>query len=312
VKTLSLRMGSRGSRLAVAQTAWVASELKKKNPDLHITFHEIKTTGDKDQRSSLTQIGGKGVFVKEIEEALLQNEIDLAVHSLKDLPQMIPGGLMLGPFPKRESPFDAVISRFGELLQELPRGSIVGTSSPRRTAQISHRYKNRYRLESIRGNVETRIKKLKDGHYDAIILAVAGLKRLGLDAEITEVLEPEQMLPAPCQGSLGLEFREQDDEKLTPVLETIRDPQADMTARAERAFLQALGGSCLLPVGAFSKIEGDELVIKACLLTNDGSKRIDTLETGEQADPELVGAKCAERLLYEGGSEIIYEIEKNS
>lgn len=181
----TLRIGSRGSKLATTQAEWVGRALQQKNPQLNISFIIITTTGDKNL-STLQLLGGKGVFVKEIEEALLKNEIDLAVHSLKDVPQELPTGLCLGPFPKREDSREAVISRFGEQLQELPRGSIIGTSSPRRTAQIKRNYKKRqYHVEPLRGNVDTRVKKVQEGHYDAVIMALAGLKRLGLDKEVT-------------------------------------------------------------------------------------------------------------------------------
>lgn len=304
-----LRIGSRGSKLAVAQAEWVAAELKKTSPELKIEFKRISTTGDRDANSALTAIGGKGVFVKEIEDALLSNDIDLAIHSLKDMPQSLPSGLCLGPYPKREVSADALISRFGEQLHELPRGSTIGTSSPRRQAQIAYRFKKRgYRLVPLRGNVETRLKKLTEGHYDAIVLAQAGLKRLGLDGEITQILPDDVLLPAPGQGCLGLELRE-DDEKTLKIITTIKDSSSDITARAERAFLAAIGGDCMVPLAAQATIVGAEIKMRALLVHPSGAKAVESLQTGEIHQPEYVGARLAERLLMEGGAELLRQIE---
>lgn len=301
----ALRIGSRGSKLAVAQARWVAAELLKKNPGLEITFQTIVTAGDRDMSANFEAAGGKGVFVKEIEDALLAKEIDLAVHSLKDVPQNLPGGLKLGPFPAREDFRDAVISRFGELLGELPRRSKIGTSSPRRQAQVVNLFKKRgYAIEPLRGNVDTRLKKVQEGKYDAIILAAAGLKRLGLEVEITHLLEPSVFLPSATQGCLGLELRE-DHGAVLELLESIKDPAATITALAERAFLQGLGGNCSVPVGAYSEIIGEEIKMKAVLLDASGETAIRVEETGPKSDSLLVGFKLAGRLLYEGGSELL-------
>ncbi len=313
---MNLRIGSRGSKLAVTQAHWVGEELKKKTPGLDVTFKEIVTTGDIPLRSvddrsfgglaprSFSE-GGKGVFVKEIEDALLAKEIDLAVHSLKDVPQTLPPGLKLGPFPVREDFRDAVVSRFGEVLGELPRHSRIGTSSPRRHAQTAYLFKKRgYEINPLRGNVDTRLKKLQDDHYDAIILAAAGLKRLGLADEITHILEPAVFLPSATQGCLGLELRE-DDEITMKLLETIQDLTANVTAVAERAFLQGLGGNCQVPVGAYSQIDGDDLKMKAVLLDAKGEKAVYAEERGPKSQPQLVGYQLAERLLHDGGSEIM-------
>ncbi|OVE75277.1 hydroxymethylbilane synthase [bacterium F11] len=305
---MKMRIGSRGSPLARGQANWVMTELQKKNPQLDLSLTIIKTTGDKDPHSALTKMGGKGVFVKEIEEALLAKRIDLAVHSLKDVPQMLPSGLQMGPYPRRETPNDALISRFGELLRELPRGSIVGTSSPRRISQIFFHYKDRYRIEPIRGNVETRIQKLRKGEYDAILMACAGLKRLGLESEITEVIDVHQMIPAPGQGCLGLEYREENEE-MSAILDTISDKESDITARAERSFLQGMGGSCLIPLGGLARIEGNELILKAVILTPNGEKRVEIEEKGDPSEPEFLGGQVAERLLHEGGSDILLKIQ---
>lgn len=302
---MKIRLGSRGSKLAVMQTHWVATELQKKNPGLEITFQEISTAGDRDMSATFQAAGGKGVFVKEIEDALLAKEIDLAVHSLKDVPQHLPSGLMLGAFPEREDARDAVISRFGETLGELPRHSTVGSSSPRRQAQVAYLFKKReYNIQPLRGNIDTRIKKLHEGLYDSIILAAAGLKRLGLEVEITHLLEPTVFLPAATQGCLGLELR-QDNDSLRELIETIKDPIAMITASAERSFLQGLGGNCFVPVGVYSQIVGEDLHMTAVLLDKAGTQSIRVEQKGPKAEPLLVGFQLAERLLYEGGSELM-------
>jgi hydroxymethylbilane synthase len=307
---MKLRIGSRGSKLAVTQAEWVASQLKKIHPTLDISFLQIVTTGDRESgvNPSLT----KAVFVKEIEEALLRGDIDLAIHSLKDMPQQIPAGLVLGPTPFREDPRDALISRFGEYLHELPRHSTIGTSSLRRQAQINFQHKRRdYRLEPMRGNVDTRLRKLQEGKVDAIVLAYAGLKRLGLDKEVTQVLEFEEMLPAACQGCLGLEVKEK-DMATRELLEGIKDAPSDIAARAERAFLQGLGGDCNIPLGVASTLVEGELRIRALLFDAAGENRVEAEQAGPKDQPEYLGAQLAERLLYNGGSELMMEPKAKS
>lgn len=302
---MKVKIGSRGSKLAVTQAEWVGGLIHRANPTVDVEFVRIVTTGDKETVAPLQALGGKGVFVKEIEEALLFKQIDLAVHSLKDVPQGLPSGLRLGPCPQREDARDVLVSRFGELLRELPKGSTIGTGSPRRIAQIRRLYwKRGYRIEPIRGNVDTRLQKVRDGKFDAVLLAAAGLKRLGLEGEITEYLAPDDLMPAPCQGCLGLELRE-DRADLLAILESIKHPESDVTARAERAFLQALGGDCNVPVAAFSSVVGKTLVMKALLLDVTGEKAVAAAEDGLASEPELVGAKLAGRVLYEGGSALL-------
>jgi hydroxymethylbilane synthase len=304
---MKLRIGSRKSKLAVTQAEWVAKQLKEKEAGLDIEMVWITTTGDAASPSTSPSNWGKGVFVKELEEALLKKEIDLAVHSLKDVPQDIPSGLRIGPAPRREDNRDAFLSRFGEQIHELPRHSVIGTSSPRRRAQILYRFKKRnYRVEPMRGNVDTRLQKLRDGQFDAIVLAVAGLKRLGLDSDVTQILEPEVMMPAPCQGCLGLELRE-DDSAIFSLLEKIKDEPSDTVARADRAFLQGLGGNCLVPVGSLVRMEGEGLRMEAVILDIEGTKEIRVQHDGPTTQPELVGGQLAERLLAEGGSEILFQ-----
>ncbi len=304
---MKLRIGSRGSKLAVTQTEWVGCELKKQNPDLDISFHQIVTTGDQQSAGAVDGTLTKGVFVKEIEEALLRGDIDLAVHSLKDVPQQLPHGLVLGPTPWREDSRDVLISRFGEFLHELPKHSTIGTGSPRRQAQIRYQHERRdYILEPIRGNVDTRLRKLQEGQVDAIVLAYAGLKRLGLEREITQILDFDEMLPAACQGCLGLELRE-DDAATLSLVEKIKHGPSDIAARAERAFLQGLGGNCNVPVGVGTTLEGDVVKMKSLLFDAKGENAIEAEQDGPASHPELVGAQLAERLLYNGGSEFMFE-----
>lgn len=289
----------------MAQAHWVRDQLTSKNANLSVTIDGIRTQGDRDANASLAAIGGKGVFVKEIEDALLRQEIDVAVHSLKDVPQKLPDGLILGSHPKRENPRDVLISRVGKLIHELPKGSKVGTGSPRRRAQIQYRYhEHQYKFEPVRGNVETRIEKLKKGQVDALVLALAGLKRLGLEDEITQILEPEIMLPAACQGAIGLEIRREDDE-LIKILETIKDPESDCCIRAERAFLKGIGGDCTIPLGALAHVSKREIKMKAVLLNEEGSQLVKAEESGALDRPEYVGSLLAERILHDGGSDII-------
>jgi hydroxymethylbilane synthase len=303
--SVKVRIGSRGSKLATTQAEWVGGLIRRANPTVDLEFVRIATTGDKDLGSPLQVIGGKGVFVKEIEEALQFKSIDVAVHSLKDVPQALPPGLRLGPCPPREDVRDVFVSRFGELLREMPKGSTIGTGSPRRVAQIRRLYwKRGYRIEPIRGNVDTRIKKVHDGQFDAVVFAAAGLLRLGLEDEITEYLTPEDIMPAPCQGCLGLELRE-DRPDILAILESIKSPEADITARAERAFLQGLGGDCNVPVAAFSVVVGKTLVMKAMLLDPSGEKAVASSRDGSASEPELVGGQLAELVLYDGGSELL-------
>jgi hydroxymethylbilane synthase len=302
---MKLRIGSRGSRLAVAQAEAIALALREAHSELDIECVRITTTGDRDSHSSLASIGGKGVFVKEIEEALLGNQIDLAVHSLKDVPQQLPPGLILGPCPRREEPWDAFVSRFGEHLAELPRGSTIGTSSPRRAAQIRNRFKKRsFHIEPIRGNVETRLKKVHEGQFDGIVIAAAGLKRIGLESEATQILGEEEMLPAPGQGCLGLEVRES-DEKTRALLEAIKHDASDRAARAERAFLLGVGGDCLVPLAALAVVAEKEIRMRAMVLDASGEQAVESREAGPIEQPEYVGALLAERLLHDGGGELL-------
>lgn len=301
---MQLQIGSRKSKLAVIQAEWVKAELIKVEPSLEVTLQGITTEGDRDQQSSLQSIGGKGVFVKDIEGALLRMEIDLAVHSLKDVPQTLPAGLTLGPFPKREDPREALISKSGKKLKDLFSGAVIGTSSPRRETQIKFQFGEKFQFKPLRGNVETRIKKLDEGEYDALIMAVSGLKRIGLASLITEIIEPGILMPAPCQGCLGLELRAEDSRTLE-LLQKIKDPVSNITALAERAFLSRLGGNCLVPVGSFTEVRGDRLVMRAIILDNEGKKAARAEYSGDITSAGPAGRKLAEDLLANGGASLL-------
>ncbi len=300
----TLRLGSRGSALALTQTEWVAKELWKKKPDLAIQIIPITTQGDRDSHPYQRDIAVKGIFVKELEEALLGDRIDVAVHSMKDMPQRLPDELSLGPVPLREDPREALISSTGVGLRDVAAGTVIGTSSPRRIAFLKRQFRDRVRIQSLRGNVDTRLKKMDNGLYGAIVLAYAGIKRLGLESRVTEVLEPSQMMPAPGQGCLGLEVRTK-DTAVVEMLDLIRDDASDKTARAERAFLTALGGDCFIPVGALAKVSGQTIYLESVILDPEGRTLIKAQGSGPVTNPDLVGSTTAKRLLNEGGADLM-------
>jgi hydroxymethylbilane synthase len=266
-------IGTRGSALAQRQTNMIAAALRRHWPDLGIRLHIIRTTGDRNQGTSLQVIGGQGVFVKEIEEALLSGQIDLAVHSLKDLPGEIAPGLALAAVPKRADARDALISRGGQRLLELPPGATIGTGSARRAAQL-RALRPDCIIADLRGNVDTRLRKALDpaGPYDAIVLALAGLRRLRRSGVVTEILPYSVMLPAPGQGALGLEIRA-DDVRLRELLAPLDDPATHAAVTAERAFLAALGGGCQAPIAAFGRVRANQLHLTGLLGQPDGTLR---------------------------------------
>ncbi|MGQ9509296.1 MAG: hydroxymethylbilane synthase [Thermodesulfobacteriota bacterium] len=301
-----LRIGTRGSPLALFQAHWVRNQLLKAYPNLRVRLIKIKTTGDKIRNAPLAKIGGKGLFVKEIEEALLRKEIDLAVHSIKDVPTDLPEGLHLSAITKREDPRDVFISREGRLLRDLPKGARIGTSSLRRQVQLSS-FREDFMFIPLRGNIETRLKKLERLHLDGIVLAYAGVKRLGFENRITEILPIEVLLPAIGQGALGIETRigDKDYEEKIRVLE---DQESSIAIRAERAFLKRLGGGCQVPIAAFCRIEDSTLKLDAIVGTLDGKRLIRDRMEGSPDRPEDVGERLAENLLYKGAEEILREV----
>jgi hydroxymethylbilane synthase len=264
---------------------------------------EIQTTGDFVQHLALTKIGGDGVFTKEIQRALLERRVDVAVHSLKDLPTTEVHGLTLASVPPRGPTGDALVSRKFKSFAQLPHGATVGTSSLRRRAQLRHRRPD-LNLVDIRGNVETRLRKLMAQDFDAIVLAEAGLVRLNLAEEITEILDPSWMLPAVGQGALGLECRADDTATLT-LLHSLDDAATHQAVLAERALLRGLGGGCQVPIGAAATMENNRLTLRGVVLPPDGSKRIEAQISGNASQAEELGKELADELLSQGAKELL-------
>ena len=304
-----LRIGTRGSALALWQAEWVKAQLLAAHEELAVELLVIKTTGDKILDVPLAKVGGKGLFVKEIEEALLDGKADLAVHSVKDMPAELPEGLHLAVMPPREDPRDALISRNGAGLEVLPHGARVGTSSLRRAAQLLH-LRPDLRIETLRGNVDTRLRKLESEGFDAIVLAAAGLKRMELSHVVSEYLEPERMLPAVGQGALGIETRT-GDAFTNEVVASLAHPQTMTIVRAERAFLKRLEGGCQVPIGAHATMEGETLILTGMVADLEGVRLIRKELRGDAQQPEVVGERLAEVILESGGAEILAEFYDN-
>lgn len=302
----TLILGTRGSKLAVHQSQWVQARLQELAPGLTISLQRIQTSGDKILDVPLAKIGGKGLFVKEIEDALLSKEIDLAVHSMKDVPTALPNGLDILCVPPREDPRDALITRDGSRLDQLKPGARIGTSSLRRQAQLLH-YRPDFTIEMLRGNLDTRLRKLREGQFDAIVLAAAGLRRLGWDAEITEYLPVQLSLPAIAQGALGIEARS-DDSFVRELLSRFEHRQTRITVTAERALLHRLEGGCQVPIAAHAALEGDRLTVDGLVASVDGRRVIRHQIHGPASDAQALGTKLAERLLADGGDVILKEI----
>lgn len=302
----TLVLGTRGSKLAVHQSEWVQAQLKQLAPQVTVTLRRIHTSGDKILDVPLAKIGGKGLFVKEIEEALLSGEIDLAVHSMKDVPTELPDGLDLLCVPFREDPRDALISRDGRRFHELPQGAKVGTSSLRRQAQLLQARPD-LSIGMLRGNLDTRLKKLREGQFDAIVLAAAGLRRLGWEREITEYLAPEISLPAIGQGALGIEGR-RDDLFVRSLLSGLEHAPTRTMVLAERALLHRLQGGCQVPIAAHATLAGSDVTLEGLVASVDGKTIIRDTVRGTVADPESMGVQLAERLLARGGDKILRAI----
>jgi hydroxymethylbilane synthase len=294
-----LIIGSRGSQLALWQAQFVAAHLNTRGVTSRIEI--IRTTGDHLQTASLIQAGGKGLFTKEIEEALLTGAIDVAVHSLKDLPTEGREDLAIAAIPEREDPRDAIV---GSVLKDVPHGASVGTSSGRRAAQL-RLLRPDLQIQPIRGNIDTRLRKLKEGHYDAIVLAAAGLRRLGLAHEISEILSPQQMCPAPGQGALAIQTRT--DDPAREICAQFNDDPTSQAVTCERTVLAALGGGCQLPVGAFAEPIGETLNVIAVVLSPDGSRCLRAQATGSRHRPEELGQAVAADLLSRGADKILSE-----
>ncbi len=303
---MKIRIGTRGSRLAIVQCEWVRDRIRKHDPSAEVELVRIKTKGDKILDSPLSKIGGKGLFVKEIEEALLARKIDLAVHSMKDVPAELPKGLILTAYPKREDPRDALVSLGHLALAELPRAARLGTSSLRRAAQVLFRRPD-LQIVPLRGNVDTRLKKLESGALDAVILAAAGMTRLGLRKEISRILEANEVLPAVGQGALGLEVRK-DNHAIIHLLSALNDTPTAAAVQAERAFLERLEGGCQVPIAGFARFEGTTLVLEGMVAEVDGSRLLRDEIRGTAEKAEAMGIALAERLIEGGAGEILRRI----
>ncbi len=295
-------VGSRRSQLALTQSKQFIAKLKEKNPGVEIEIKEIVTKGDQIVNVQLSKVGGKGLFVKEIEAALYNKEIDFAIHSLKDVPSELPEGLTLGCIPDREDARDAFISKGHIKLSELKEGAIVGTSSLRRGAQILNLYPH-LKIEWIRGNIDTRLRKLETENFDAIILAAAGLNRMGWGEDIvTEYLDPETMLPAIGQGALGIECRNDDLETLS-LLATVHNSETEVCTQAEREFLKLMDGSCQVPIAGHAVMSNDKITFTGLIMSTDGKEKYKVTEAG--TDPVVLGAKVAEAMQRNGAQKII-------
>ncbi|HZU25435.1 MAG TPA: hydroxymethylbilane synthase [Bryobacteraceae bacterium] len=296
-----LTIGSRGSQLAVWQARWIQSRLAALGEEARIEI--IHTTGDKITDVPLSKVGTKGLFTKEIEEALLRGDIDVAVHSLKDMPTELPDGLTLAAIPEREDPRDALVGRRWD---ELVEGARVGTSSLRRAAQL-RAHRQDLVIETIRGNVDTRVRKLDEGQYEAIVLASAGLRRLGLDGRIAEVLDPDFMCPAVGQGALAVETRA-DNGRALQLCGRLDDANTRTAVTAERAVLATLGGGCQVPIGAHAVVDGRAVKMDAVVVAPDGACIIRRNARGEASEARAIGQRLGEELLTAGAREILDEV----
>ncbi|MGF7158471.1 hydroxymethylbilane synthase [Rhodoligotrophos appendicifer] len=307
MQTLPIRIGTRGSRLALIQ----AEETKRRLIDAHglaaddVTVVPISTTGDRIKDRSLSEIGGKGLFTKEIEAALLDGEIDLAVHSMKDMPTVLPDGLIMGAMLPREDPRDAFLSMVATRISDLPPGSVLGTSSVRRRAQVKRLRPDILTVE-FRGNVDTRLSKLRAGVAQATLLASAGLKRMGLDHEITSIIEPEEMLPALAQGAIGLELR-QDDERIAGLLAALDHGPTSIAVLCERSFLGVLDGSCRTPIAGLCQLEGERIQFRGMVLAPDGSDSCETVREGLISEAAALGRDAGEEILRRAGKAFFTE-----
>ncbi|XGB38914.1 MAG: hydroxymethylbilane synthase [Cyanobacteria bacterium LVE1205-1] len=305
----TVRIGSRKSQLALVQTHWVQGELQQNFPDLKFEVQTMSTQGDKILDVALAKIGDKGLFTKELELGILQGDIDFAVHSLKDLPTHLPTGLLLGCITERENPADALVVH-GNLLDHqidtLPHGSVIGTSSLRRLAQLRHHYPH-LTFKDVRGNLNTRLQKLDGGEYDGLILAVAGLQRLGMGDRVHQVLPPEVSLHAVGQGALGIECRASDPEILQ-LIKTLEHQPTAWRCHSERSFLRELEGGCQVPIGVDSIVDGEALTLTGLVASLDGQRFVKDSLSGSVHDAELIGKNLAHQLRNQGADRILDEI----
>lgn len=301
-------IGTRDSQLALWQAEWVLHRLQKIHP--HHTFRVVgmKTTGDIILDVALAKIGDKGLFTKELEQALLRRDIDLAVHSMKDLPTKLPESLSIGAVCKREYPGDVLLARSGLTLEQLPVAARIGTSSLRRCAQLL-RYRPDFKLEPVRGNLTTRLAKLQSQNLDAIILAFAGVYRLGLEREITQLIPYDICLPAVGQGSIGIEIR-RDDEFISTVVESLNHPPSRVAITAERSLMRELEGGCQVPIGALATVENDQLVLEGIVAALDGVTAVRSRVTGNASKARELGRELATKLLTMGAGDILRKVRQ--
>lgn len=298
-----ITIATRGSKLALWQAEHISALLRGQYPGLEVELLKIKTKGDKILDVPLAKVGGKGLFVKEIEEALLDGRADIAVHSMKDVPTELPAGLIVGINPEREAHTDSLLSVEHQGLDGLPQGACVGTSSLRRQAQLMT-LRPDLKIESLRGNLDTRVKKLLDGQFDAIVVATAGLNRLNLSAPRQTVLGPPEFLPAVAQGALGIEYAEKRNE-LVEMLQFLDHAATKIQVRAERGFLTGLDGGCQVPIAAWSQIRGDEVKLTGFVADVDGTSPIRLEKSGSAAEAWEIGTALADDVLKAGGGEIL-------
>ncbi|MBD2343540.1 hydroxymethylbilane synthase [Anabaena subtropica] len=302
----TIRIGSRKSQLALVQTYWVREQLQNSFPDINFEVHTMSTQGDNILDVALAKIGDKGLFTKELEVGMLNQEIDFAVHSLKDLPTNLPEGLALAAITERENPADALVvhEKFKDKqIDTLPEGAVIGTSSLRRLAQLRHHFPH-LTFKDVRGNLNTRLAKLDAGEYDGLILAAAGLQRLGMGDRVHQILPKEISLHAVGQGALGIECRV-DDTELISLLKAIEHPQTRDRCLAERSFLRSLEGGCQVPIGVNTDINGDELTLTGIVASVDGQNLVKDTISGAISDAEAIGTQLAERLREQGAQEIL-------
>ncbi len=305
-----IHIGTRGSQLALWQANWVKDALERHHPGIRVELTVIKTKGDKIVDVPLAKVGGKGLFVKEIEEALLDGRIDLAVHSMKDMPSDIPEGLAIGAVPARENPRDALIAKTASGLSGLPEGAVIGTSSLRRGSQILH-VRPDLRIHPLRGNLDTRLRKLDTGDLDAIILAAAGIRRLGMASRITELLEEGVMLPAVGQGALCIEAR-QGDHRVDQLIAPLEDLHTRCAVTAERSFLHRLEGGCQVPIAGHATVDGADVELAGLVADLRGQTIIKSRIRGPMADAGVLGLTLAEILLDRGAKTILNELQQNT
>jgi len=309
MKNDTLIIGSRGSDLALWQSRWVQNELEKHHPEITVEIQIVQTQGDNILDVALSKIGGKGLFTKALEDKLLDGSIDLAVHSLKDLPTELPDGLGITSITEREDPGDVFVSRDNISLRDLPEGAHIATGSLRRQSQLLN-FRNDFQIHDLRGNVPTRLAKLRDASWNGIVLAKAGLKRLGLLDEATEVIDPEIMLPAVGQGALGIESRT-NDFQIQAICAPLNHADSAAAAKAERALLHKLQGGCQVPIGAFGEIIDSDLHLTGYVGALDGSKAVRNTLTGSPDDAEAVGYRLAKKLIDDGADEILQEVRES-